>query len=116
MSTYKLLGEWAPSSTRFLMKALFCRTVDYLKISDENMSNLKEFASLGEPFSLTDYNKIFDDFRDELQKDPPHFIRSYLEEIKLLQWPKENSNFLISLITGLNSFQTPSGFQIVLLK
>jgi hypothetical protein len=110
---YQLSGEWDEKSTLLLMKAMFCREVNYTVISDESIGFLKEWASMASPFNQLDFNKIFDDYRKEFFADPVKYITHFFYEIKKIQWPNRNIEIFMSLI--LNE-PARNVFQVALIK
>ena len=91
---YQLDGVWPPIKTAFFMKAMFCREIQYSIISKESINFLKDFASRGNPFALTDYNKIFDAYHQEFTSNRSVFLRSFFNELEHLDWPTEDTKNL----------------------
>lgn len=110
---YQLNGVWDEQSTILFMKSFFCREVNYSNISNESILFLKEWASMAAPFNLIDFNKIFDDFKKEFSANPTNFIKIFLNEIKIIQWPRESINVFMSSIL---SEPISNGFQVILAK
>lgn len=110
---YRLNGEWDEKSTLLFMKTMFCREINYSSISNESIVFLKEWARMCTPFNLTDFTKIFDDFKRDLSTNPTNFIRHFLNEIKTIQWPRESINIFMSSIL---SEPILNGFQVILAK
>jgi len=111
---YQLKGEWDEKSTILLMKAMFCREVNFAYISNESIEFLKEMSEMGAPFNKTDYNKIFDGFKIDFFNNPAMFIKIFLNEIKEIQLPKENVRIFMSSI--LNETFLLNEFQVFFLK
>lgn len=110
---YRLNSEWDEQSTILFMKTMFCRQVNYSNISNESVEFLKEWASMGAPFNLLDFIKIFDDFKKDFSKNPTNFLEIFLNEIKTIQWPRESINIFMSSIL---SEPILNGFQVILAK
>ncbi len=109
---YTLNGKWDSASIKLFMKGMFCCETHYLDLNENSMQYLKEFASLGNPFASTNYEKIFNEFRDEFLLDRTMFIKKFLGEIKNNKWDYDNKRiFLEGLINEINS-----GYQLILIK
>ena len=110
---YTLKGNWNAAETELFMKAMFCRKVDYDKIYDENFAFLKDWACLGRPFSDTNYDAIFNDFREKLQANSALFFDGFFNELAASRLTDENVGILISTLTHE---PVKSGFQVLLIK
>jgi len=110
---YTLKGNWNASETELFMKAMFCRKVDYEKIYDESFNFLKDWACLGRPFSDTNYDAIFNNFREKLQANSALFFDGFFNELAASRLPDENVSILISTLTHE---PVRNGFQVVLMK
>lgn len=111
---YQLKGEWDEKSTILLMKAMFCREVNFSYISNESIEFLKEMSEMGAPFNKTDYKKIFDGFKIDFINNPVIFFKIFLNEIKEIEMPKENIRIFMSSI--LNETFLLNEFQVFFLK
>jgi hypothetical protein len=109
---YTLDGKWDSASIKLFMKGMFCCETHNLTLNENSMQYLKEFASLGNPFASTDYEKIFNDFRDEFLLDRALFIKKFLGEIKNNTWDYENKRIFLE---GLKN-EIISGYQLILIK
>jgi hypothetical protein len=113
---FQLNGEWDPPMTSFFMKAMFCREMQFLYVSPESMSFLKDWASWGAPFALTDYNRIFDDYFTEFSANPSGFLRSFFNELKTLYWPEGEYRTLLLMLFDIENPPLKCSFQVVYLK
>ena len=109
---YTLSGKWDSANVKLFMKGMFCCETHYLSITENSMQYLKEFASLGNPFASTDYDKIFNEFREEFLLDRTLFIKTFLSEIKNNNWDYENKGIFLG---GLSN-DIRSGYQLILIK
>ena len=110
---YILNGNWNIEETELFMKAMFCRKVEYDKIYDESFNFLKDWAGLGRPFSDTNYDAIFNSFREKLQANSALFFDGFFNELAASRLPNENVSILISTLTHE---PVRSGFQVLLMK
>ncbi len=111
--SYALNGHWSPDQTVLFMKAMFGRQVAYDHIPDESIEFLKDWASLGKPFSDTGYAAIFTAFRESLAADPALFFDGFFTELAAARWPDEKVSILLSTLTHE---PVRSGFQVLLMK
>jgi hypothetical protein len=113
---FQLKGDWDFEMTSFFMKAMFCREIQFSYISPESISFLKDWARLGAPFALTDFNKIFDDYFTEFSESPSRFLRSFFNEFKRLCWPEEEYGLFLSALFEIENPPLKCSSQIVYLK
>ena len=113
---YQLRGEWDLEMTSFFMKAMFCREMQFSYISPDSMAFLKDWARLGAPFALTDFNKIFDDYFSEFSQSPSRFLRSFFNELKRICWPEEEYRLFLSALFEIENPPLKCSSQIVYLK
>ena len=110
---YILNGNWGLEEVELFMKAMFCRKVVYDKISDESIEFLKIWACLGKPFSDTNYDATFNDFREALQNNASSFFDDFFNRLAASGLPDEKVNILISTLTHE---PVESGYQVLLMK
>jgi hypothetical protein len=113
---FQLKGDWDFDKTTFFLKSLFCRQIQYSFISTESLNDIKEFASLGAPFALIDYNKVIDKYNQEFLSDNRGFLRNYFLELKELCWQKFETKILVECLFDINGFPLLCSSQVVFLK
>ena len=111
-ASYILDGKWDSASIRLFMKGVFCCETHFLNLTEDSIHFLKDWASMGDPFASTDFEKIFNDFRKDFLDNPRLFIRTFLSEIKNNTWTIENKRIFIE--GQLNILI--SGYQFILIK
>lgn len=113
---FQLKGDWDIEKTSFFMKAMFCREVQYSFISAESMYFLKDWARLGAPFALTDFNKIFDDYFLEFSANPRSFLNKFFNEFEILDWPVAEFKSLLTMLFDIQNPPLKCSSQVVFLK
>lgn len=113
---FQLKGDWDFDKTTFFLKSLFCRQIQYSFISTESLNYIKEFASLGAPFALIDYNNVIDKYNQEFLSDKQSFLRNYFSELKELYWQEFETKILVECLFDINGFPLLCSSQVVFLK
>ena len=113
---FQLKGDWDFDKTTFFLKSLFCRQIQYSFISIESLNYIKEFASLGAPFALIDYNNVIDEYNQQFLSDKRGFLRNYFSELKELNWQEFETKILVESLFDINAIPLLCSSQVVFLK
>jgi hypothetical protein len=113
---FQLKGDWDFDKTTFFLKSLFCRQIQYSFISIESLNYIKEFASLGAPFVLIDYNNVIDKYNQQFLSDKRGFLRNFFSELKELNWQEFETKILVESLFDINAIPLLCSSQVVFLK
>lgn len=113
---FQLKGDWDFDKTTFFLKSLFCRQIQYSFISIESLNYIKEFASLGAPFALIDYNNVIDKYNQQFLSDKRGFLRNFFSELKKLNWQEFETKILVESLFDINAIPLLCSSQVVFLK
>ena len=113
---FQLKGDWDFDKTTFFLKSLFCRQIQYSFISIESLNYIKEFASLGAPFALIDYNIVIDKYNQQFLSDKRGFLRNFFSELKKLNWQEFETKILVESLFDINAIPLLCSSQVVFLK